>query len=127
MDLLTKEPTVKCLIDFQQLFIILPKIYFCSSNLGLVILCGWKIPVIFILNNPLVPLQLILERCLVHGQVATFAGELLQGLLRFFNLLAQRFNLLIVDLDLIVIVLLCVFDGLLQHSSLKGETEAEIT
>lgn len=105
-----------------------PKIIFYISNLGLVFLlkCGDKIPVIFILNNPLVPLQLILERCLVHGQVATFASEILQGLLSFFYLLAQRFNLLIVHLDLIVITVLCVFDGLLQHGSLKEGTEAEI-
>lgn len=38
---------------------------------------GEGVPVILVLDDPLVPLQLVLKRCLVHGQVATFTGELL--------------------------------------------------
>lgn len=88
---------------------------------------GGGLPVIFVLNDPLVPLQLILKRCLVHGQVATFTGELLQGPLSVLDLLPQGFNLLVVHLDLIVITLLCVFDGLLQCCGLKEETQAGTT
>lgn len=87
---------------------------------------GDSLPVIFILDDPLVPLELILKRCLVHGKVATFTGELLQGPLSFLNLLPQRFDFVVVHLDLIVITLLCVSDGLLQHCRLKRETEAGI-
>lgn len=87
---------------------------------------GDGLPVVFVLDDPLVPLQLILKRRLVHGKVATFTGELLQGPLSFLDLLPQRFDLLVVHLDLVIVALLCVFDGLLQRISLKEETRAGI-
>lgn len=81
---------------------------------------------VFVLDDPLVPLQLILKRRLVHGQVTTFTGELLEGLLGLLDVLPQGVNPLIKRLNVIVVTLLFVFDGLLQHSSLKGKTRCKM-
>lgn len=83
---------------------------------------GGRIPVVLVLDDPLVPLQLVLKGCLVHGEVATFTGELLLGPLSFLDILALSFDFFIVHLYFIIITLLCVFDGLLQHGSLQEET-----
>lgn len=74
-----------------------------------------KLPVVLVLDDPLVPLQLILQGDLVHGQVAALVGVFLQGPLGLLNVLSQRLNLLVVQLDLIVIALLGALDGILQH------------
>lgn len=82
---------------------------------------GGRLPVVFVLDDPLVPLQLVFQRRLVHGQVATLAGEPLQGPLGLLDLLPQGLDFLVVHLNLVVVGLLCVFDVLLQHRGLRGK------
>lgn len=73
------------------------------------------LPVVLVLDDSLVPLQLVLQRRLVHCQVAALTREPLQGPLGFLDLFPEGFDLLVVHLYFIIIALLCVLDGLFQY------------
>lgn len=79
-------------------------------------------PVAFILNDPVVPLQLVLQRLLGDHQLPAVVGRPLQAPLGLLNLLPQGFNLFIIELNLIIVTLVGIFNSLFQGRSLWAKT-----
>ena len=80
-------------------------------------------PVPFILNDPMVPLQLILQRLLGDHQLPAVIGRPLQAPLGLLNLLPQGFDLFIVELNLVIVTLVGIFNSLFQGRGLWAKTQ----
>ena len=79
-------------------------------------------PVALVLNDPMIPVQLILQGLLGDHQLPAVIGRLLQALLSLFNLLPQGFNLFIIQLNLIFVTLVSIFNSLFQGRCLWAKT-----
>lgn len=79
-------------------------------------------PVAFVLNDPMIPVQLVLQGLLGDHQLPAVIGRLLQALLSLFNLPPQGFNSFIIQLNLIFVTLVSIFNSLFQGHCLWAKT-----